>query len=148
MKWVLSQQSLDHHRWLLQNAPHQAQFTYNLHHQSIRIKSKNNRLFFLEVAGLFQKKIFLRSEYGVVVGEAQWNTAKEPFCLLNGQKIYFLQEDHALQFFDKEYQHLSTFQIEHSLQLDRMEKFALMFSAVWILTADLNNRKAENLLVA
>jgi len=147
MKWVLSQQSLDHHRWLLQDAQEPAQFTFNHHHNSIRIKGKSNRLFFLEVKGLFQKKVLLRSEYGVVFGETQLVTQKEVFILMNDQKYGYLWQDNQLTFLDKHRNVLSSFTIEQA-QLHGLEKLALIFASAWILFANVNGRKSEDLLVA
>ena len=85
MKWVLSHQSAEHHRWILQTDNGIVPLTYNFSYRSIRVKSKTARLFFLEEAdGLFQKKVLLRSEYGVIMGEAQaTHTAKGGTLLLN-----------------------------------------------------------------
>lgn len=147
MKWVLSQQSLDHHRWLLQDAQEPAQFTFNHHHNSIRIKGKSNRLFFLEVKGLFQKKVLLRSEYGVVFGETQLLSQKDVFIFMNDQKYAYQWQNGQLSFLDKNGNTISTFSVEH-VQLDRLEQLALVFASAWILFANVNGRKTEDLLVA
>ena len=148
MKWILSQQSLDHHRWLLQNAAEQTQFTYSLLHGSIRIKSKTNRLFFLEIAGLFHKKVFLRSEYGVIVGESNWTTSKEGIMQMNEQKLIFCWNDSQLSFFNKNKTLLSSLEVDQPGILDKKEQFVLLFSSAWILFADASTKKSENLLVA
>ena len=148
MKWVLSQQSLEHHRWLLQDASQQAQFTYNSIYQSIRLKSKISRLFFLEVAGVFHKKILLRSEYGVVVGETQWTSQKEFLLMIDAHKLYVRLEEQTMSFLDRNKSTQTSLRIEPILHLDRKELFAIVFSSAWLLYGNANSLKSENLLVA
>jgi hypothetical protein len=147
MKWVLSQQSLEHNRWLLQDAQEPAQFTFNHHHNSIRIKGRSNRLFFLEVKGVFQKKVLLRSEYGVVFGETQLVPQKDVFIFMNDQKYNYHWKDDQLCFLDKNGNIISTFAVEHT-QLHRIEQLALIFASAWISFANANGKKTEDLLVA
>lgn len=150
MKWVLSQQSLSHHRWLLQDAKEEAQFSYNQEHHSIRIKSKNSRLFFLEVVGgLFQKKIQLRSEYGVVVGESTWPPEDSDGSIqLNEEKYFFKWQQKTLSLFTKGKQLLQSIHTEHEASLDKLEKFALLFSSLWLVNTNTNTGKKEDMLVA
>jgi hypothetical protein len=149
MKWVLSQQSLDHHRWLLQDAKDEAQFTYNHEHHSIRLKGKNSRLFFLEVIGLFQKKIQLRSEYGVVVGQSTWPPENSDGSIqLNEEKYYFKWQQKTLSLFTKGKQLFQSIHSEHEPGLDKLEKFALVFSSLWLVNTSANASNKEDVLVA
>lgn len=147
MKWVLSQQSPSHHKWLLQNAQEQFQLTYHLHHHSIRISGKSNRLFFLEITGVFQKRIHLQSEYGVVVGESNWPSSKDGSLIMNGQKMFFQWNEASLSLLDKNKMPLISIAIDHSEEMEKLESFALLFSSVWLLYADAN-KKPEDRLVA
>ena len=149
MKWILSQQSLAHHRWLLQDAKDEAQFTYNNEHRSIRIKGKGSRLFFLEITGLFQKKILLRSEYGVVVGESTWPPENSDGSIqLNQERYYFKWQQKTLSLLTRAKQLIHSIHTEHEAELDRLEKFALLFSSLWMVYADSNSNRKEDILVA
>jgi hypothetical protein len=149
MKWVLSHLSDDHHKWLLQDANEQAQFTYNLQQHSIRIKGKSTRLFFLDVAGFFQKKVILRSEYGVALGDSPvtTNRTEGALSIIDFRAIYQWRQN-ALLLFDKNRNQLSTVIIEQSESLDKFEQFALLFSHAWIVYSNLQYKKAEDQLVA
>ncbi|HZH63683.1 MAG TPA: hypothetical protein VEY10_02250 [Flavisolibacter sp.] len=149
MKWVLSHQSYDHRKWMLQDTNEPAQLTYNLAHHSIRIRSKNIRLFFLEVSGFIQKKIQLLSEYGVVIGESRWgHTLNEGMLTMNNNKYFFEWENNVLSLFDKNKSLLSAVKNEHSEGMDKKERFALVFSLAWIVISNTPAKKIEDLLVA
>ena len=150
MKWVLSQQSLDHHRWILQESNEQAQFTYNHEHRSIRIKSSSSsRLFFLEVTGLFQKKIQLRSEYGVVVGESTWPPENSDRSIqLNHEKYYFRWQHRHLSLLTKEKKLIQDIDLEHEAELQKFEIFALLFCSLWLVNTNANMVTKENAMVA
>ena len=149
MKWVLSQQSLDHHRWLLQESNDQAQFTYNHEHKSIRIKSSSSRLFFLEITGLFQKKIELRSEYGVVVGESTWPPENSDGSIhINQEKYFFKWQQKHLSFYTKDRNLIQDIHLEHEVELHKFEIFALLFCSLWLINANANAGKQGNAMVA
>ncbi|HYO20900.1 MAG TPA: hypothetical protein VER36_00760 [Flavisolibacter sp.] len=149
MKWVLSHQSDDHHKWLLHEAHEPVQLTYNLSNHSLRIKSKNNRLFFLEITGFFQKKLLLRSEYGVVLGESSFTTTtKEGTLLMNELKYHFRIKNDQLSLSDKNKNLLSAVVIEPAVALDKQEAFALLFCQAWLLNASMHATKTKDLLVA
>jgi hypothetical protein len=149
MKWVLSQQTLEHHRWLLQDTLQPAQFTYSLSHHSIRIKSNSSRLFFMEVTGRFQKKIALRSEYGLLIGESPLvSDATEGNITLNDEKYYFTWKGEMLTIYSKDKIPVQTMAVESEKEPDKMEKFALIFSSLWMVHSNTASGKKEDSLVA
>ena len=149
MKWVLSQQSVDHHRWLLQDTQEQAHFTYHAQLHSIRIKAKNNRLFFLEVTGFLQKKIQLLSEYGVVLGEAYGTQPlKNGLLIIDGQKCLYRWANGRLCLYNKNKTLLTETDIEFSEGTDLLEQFALVFSTAWIAYSNKKSLEPEALLMA
>ena len=129
MKWILTHQATEHHRWLLTEVQSPALLTYNPKNHSIRIKAKGARLFFLEPVGFLQKKILLRSEYGVVLGEAQW-AEKSGQLLLDNQKFFYRWNDHDLFLYDKS----KTLLLQTKVDYDAvgLEKFAFVFSMAWL----------------
>lgn len=114
MKWVLSHQSSEHHRWQLRDAAEPALFTYHLQNRSVRIKAKTARLFFLEMAtAFFHKKILLRSEYGILVGEAQLAPAGKLAALtLDDRKYYYCWEDQDLLLYNRDKSLLQKLRVE------------------------------------
>jgi hypothetical protein len=148
MKWVLSHQSTDNHKWLLQDAPETAQFTYNLQNHSIRIKGKSSRLFFLEPSGFFQKKIVLRSEYGVVLAESPAAATKEGTLLMNDLKYFFQWENSQLSLFDKNKNLVSSVAIEAADEMAREAQAVLLFCHAWLVYASQHPKTREDLLVA
>lgn len=149
MKWVLSHQSYDHHRWLLRDAEEPAQFTYHLSHHSVRIKAKTARLFFLEETGFLHKKVLLRSEYGVVVGEAQAITAgRMAQLVLDGKKYFYCWKDGQLSLYNKNKTLLLNAAIECRHDTEKMELAAFVFLTAWMQTVTTEVRNAADLLVA
>ncbi len=150
MKWVLSHQSSGQHRWMLQNADAPAEFIYSLQYHSIRIKAKTVRLFFLEEAGsFFQKKILLRSEYGVVMGETQaTHTTKGGTLLLNEEKFFYRWNDGGLRLLDRHKKAVSEMHIELRQDADKMEQMAFVFCNAWLLLTDARVKNTNAVLVA
>lgn len=143
MRWVPSHQASDHHRWELQTANQPAQFNYNPQNHSIRIKAKTTRLFFLEEAGnFFGKKVLLRSEYGLVMGEAQaTHTKKGGTLLLYGEKFFYRWTAGSLTLLDRQKKPLSETGIELRQDADTLEQMAFVFCNAWLvrLEADVKN---------
>ena len=148
MKWVLSQPSSDQHRWLLHDEELQAQFIYHAALQSIRIKAKNNRLFFLELTGLLQKKIQLLSEYGIVVGETWISNLKNGSLIIDEQKYFYHWNNDQLCIYDRKRILVAEISIEFSKGTDKLEQFALLFSIVWVISSNKKSYKPEALLIA
>lgn len=149
MKWVLSHFSANHHKWVLQDANDQAQFSYNLQHHSIRIKGKSNRLFFLHITGFFQKKMTLHSEYGVILGETSVSTHNnEGTISISEFRFIYRWEGNTMLLYNKSRHLLSSVTVEQIETLDKFEQFALLFSQAWIVYSNLPQKKTEDLLVA
>lgn len=149
MKWVLSHQLPERHYWVLRDAAGAAAFTYHLHHHSIRIKAQTPRLFFLQTAGFFHKKVLLRSEYGVPVGEAQLAAAGKPVTLtLNGHSYFFSWDEQNLSFFNKNKILVQQVRVECRKDIDLLERFAFVFSSVWIGLQNQDSKVPGTLMVA
>lgn len=150
MKWVLLHQSGEHHRWMLQTDDGPVHFTYNFQFRSIRIKSKTARLFFLEEAdGLFQKKVLLRSEYGVVMGEAQaTHTAKGGTLLFNNEKFFYRWNEDRLLLLNRYKKAVFETQIGLRDDVDRLEQMAFVFCNAWLCSLPAEAEKPKPFLVA
>lgn len=148
MKWVLTHQSAGYHRWLLSEAEQPAQLTFNLQNNSLRIKAQKARLFFLELTEkFFGKKVLLRSEYGVVLGEAAWSGGRKRGTFwLNGGRYFYSWSHQRLSLFDKNKKPLFDATVECRKDTSRLEVFAFLFSTAWLHSAE--SKKPEALLVA
>lgn len=148
MKWVLSHQSREYRRWILRNAEDEAEFTYHVYNHSVRIKAKTLRLFFLQQIGFLQKKILLRSEYGVVVAEAQAaNRGRIGTLLFDNRKLAYRFDGKELLIFDKERKVIAEQRIECRDDTGKLEEMAFVFMAAWMAVSAADARKAEALLV-
>lgn len=149
MKWVLSHLSDEHQKWELHDAPEPAQLTYNLQHQSLRIRSKTSRLFFLESSGRFQKKLVLRSEYGIIIGEAAVAPQDtEASLTLNDTRFYYRFSEHQFFLLDKNHEVISMADVDQPGLPHRMTMYALLFGHAWIVNAQLDQKKSSDRLVA
>lgn len=137
MKWVLSHTTNELHRWLLQQEEGSRSLTLHLQRLSLRLNGFSKRLFFLQVGGLLQKKILLRSEYGVVLGETIF-ADKSPFApiIINGQKFFYQVEGTKLMLFDGEKNNLGECDVAPNAAQDKIEFYALLFGFAWFVTAD------------
>ena len=138
MKWVLSHQSAEHHRWVLQTGNDAVTFTYNFSYRSIRIKSKTSRLFFLEEEdGFFQKKVLLRSEYGVIMGETQaTHTSKGGVLLFNNEKFFYRWSEGKLLLLNRNKIVVFETGIELRPDAGKLEQMAFVFCNAWLLSAE------------
>lgn len=150
MKWVLSHQAGGHHRWVLHTDDGPVQFTYNFQYRSVRTKAKTARLFFLEEAdGFFQKKVLLRSEYGVVLGEAQaTHTTKDGILLFNNEKFFYRWNDGKLLLLNRHKTVVFQTQIELRQDAVRLERMAFVFCNAWLLSAEAGVKNTRPALTA
>ena len=88
MKWILSQAADGIHEWLLQQKDGTKSLIYHLQRFSLRLLGTTKRLFFLDVQeGFLSKKVVLRNEYGIDLGETTFSeNPAEGQLQLNGQK--------------------------------------------------------------
>lgn len=137
MKWVLSQATDEFHHWLLQKQEGTRSLIVNLHRLSLRLIGVSKRLFFLQVHGFLQKKILLRSEYGVVLGETAFSSKPSPGQLtFNGQKFFHRIEEGQLVLLDNEKKPLGKSELAGGEQMNKFEFYSLLFGLAWFLTAD------------
>jgi hypothetical protein len=137
MKWVLSHATDEIHHWLLQQEEGSRSLTLHLQRLSLRLSGFSKRLFFLQVGGLLQKKISLRSEYGVELGEVVFTEKASPASIiLNGQKLFYQAEDGKLVLRDGDKVVLGECEIAQGADLNRTEFYALLFGFAWFVTVD------------
>lgn len=137
MKWVLSHATDGLHHWLLQQEENTRSLIINLQRLSLRLIGITKRLFFLQVQGLLNKKILLRSEYGVVIGEAPFANKPSPGQLtINGQKMYHRIEDEKLVLLNSEKAVVGSSDLTPNSLTDKFEFYSLLFGFAWFLTAD------------
>jgi hypothetical protein len=137
MKWVLSHATDELHHWLLQQEEGSRSLTINLQRLSLRLSGFSKRLFFIQVEGLLQKKILLRSEYGITIGETVFAEKALPGQLLfNGQKFSYRFESNRLALFDGEKNLVGECEIHQSTTFDKYEFYSVLFGFAWFLTAD------------
>jgi hypothetical protein len=137
MKWVLSHATDELHHWLLQQEEGSRSLTLHLQRFSLRLNGFSKRLFFLQVQGLLQKKILLRSEYCVELGEVVFTEkASQASIVLNGQKLFYQTEEGKLFLLDSDKNILGECEIAQEAILNRIEFFALLFGFAWFVTAD------------
>src|SRR5690349_8063968 len=109
MKWVLSHALDEVHHWQLQQEDEVKFLSFNLQRLSLRLSGFTKRLFFLEEQGFLQRKIFLRTEYGIALGETAFSEKPSSGQLmLNEKKFFFRTTDTGLQIFDTEKALLAT----------------------------------------
>lgn len=137
MKWVLSHATDGLHHWLFQQEECSRSLVLNLQRLSLRLLGFTKRLFFLQVQGFIQKKILLRSEYGVVIGETAFSEKPSPGQLMmNGQKLFHHIEDEKLVLRNSENVIVGTSQMTQRAAMNRFEFYSLLFGFAWFLTAD------------
>jgi hypothetical protein len=148
MKWVLSHATDEIHHWQLQHTEGSRSMIVNLQRSSIRLNGFSKRLFFLQAQGFLQKKILLRSEYGVVLGETIFSEKPMQAPLFfNGQKYFYQADDHQLLLFDSEKNLVNRTEFAALPSLDRLEFYSLLFGFAWFLTADAMAEKNRSIQV-
>lgn len=137
MKWVLSHATDEVHHWLLQQEEGSRSLILHLQRLSLRLNGFSKRLFFLQVQGLLQKKILLRSEYGVELGETSF-ADKSPFApiIINEQKFFYQVDGTKLMLLDGEKNNLGECEMAPDSAQDKVEFYALLFGFAWFITAD------------
>ncbi len=146
MKWVLSHATDELHHWLLQLQEGSRSLTLNLKRLSLRLHGFSKRLFFLQVQGFLNKKVLLRSEYGVVLGETAF--AEKPSAaplLFNGQRFFYTLENEKLVLLDSEKNTVGQSDISAEATTGKYEFYALLFGLAWLLTADAAGVKPQEL---
>jgi hypothetical protein len=137
MKWVLSHATDGFHHWQLQQENQAKLLIFHLSRLSLRLTGIIKRLFFLQEQGFLQKKVLLRSEYGIVLGEATPTDKSSPGqLLLNGQKFFYRTESTQLILLDNDKQLVGACELPAEAPANRLERFGLLFSFAWFLTAD------------
>ncbi len=137
MKWVLSHATDGFHHWLLQQEENTRSLIFNIQRLSLRLIGITKRLFFLQVQGLLNKKILLRSEYGVVIGEAPFTSNPSPGQLtINGQKLFHRIEDQKLILLNSEKAVVGSSDLTQNAINNKLEFYSLLFGFAWFLTAD------------
>ena len=137
MKWVLSHATNELHHWLLQQEEGSRSLILNQQRHSLRLNGLSKRLFFLQVQGFLNKKVLLRSEYGVVLGETPLTEKLVAAQLLfNGQRFFYAVEDKRLVLLDSEKNIVGKCEITEEVAADKYEFYALLFGFAWFLTAD------------
>ncbi|RYZ57344.1 MAG: hypothetical protein EOO14_11090 [Chitinophagaceae bacterium] len=138
MKWVLSHATDGLHHWLLQQEENTRSLIFNLQRLSLRLMGLTKRIFFLQVQGLLNKKILLRSEYGVVIGEAPFVSKPSPGQFtINGQKMYHRIEDEKLVLLNSQKAVVGRSDLTTNSLTDKFEFYSLLFGFAWFLTADI-----------
>jgi hypothetical protein len=146
MKWVLSHATDELHHWLLQQDEGSRSLLLHLKRSSLRLNGFSKRLFFLQVQGLLQKKVLLRSEYGVELGEAVFAEKLLPSSMiLNGQKLFYQTKEGKLVLLDSEKNKLGECAMEQE-GLNKLEFYALLFGFAWFVTADVVAEKTYAVL--
>lgn len=141
MKWVLSHASDDIHHWQLQHEDESKSLVVNLQRLSLRLSGISKRLFFLNLQGFLHKKILLRTEYGVVMGETAFADKIAPGQLvLNGQKFYYRYKEGCLYLMDSEKQVIATCDLSVEATT-KLEVYSLLFGFVWFSTADADQKE-------
>ena len=105
--------------------------------RSLRLNGFSKRLFFLEEQGFLQKKLVLRSEYGVEMGEVPFGgNAFFGQLTINGEKFFYQMEHEKLLLLDSEKNPLSDCEIVGEASLGKEEFYSLLFGFAWFVTAD------------
>lgn len=144
MKWVLSHASDDIHHWQLQKEDSFKLLTLNLQRLSLRLAGSSKRLFFLDVQGFLQKKILLRTEYGITIGETAFADKSSGQLLLNGRKFFYRQDKKQLLLFDSEKQLINKCELPENPP-SKIEVYGLLFGLAWFSTADVAEEKEKTL---
>ena len=137
MKWILSHASDDIHHWQLQQEDSSKSLIAYLQRFSLRLSGLSKRLFFLDVQGFLHKKIVLRTEYGVALGETAFiDKPSSGLVTINDQKFSYSVSGDQLQLFDSEKQAISTCEVSPEATANKLEFFGLLFGLAWFSTAD------------
>lgn len=137
MKWVLSHATDELHHWQLQQDEGSRSLTLHLQRYSLRLNGFSRRLFFLQEQGFLQKKLLLRSEYGVEMGETVFSEKSSAAAFIfNGQKLSYEVAEGKLVLLDNEKNELGQCGLPQENRLGRIEFYALLFGFAWFVTAD------------
>lgn len=148
MKWVLSHATDEIHHWQLQQDGGPKFLSFNLTRLSLRLSGITKRLFFLEEQGFLQKKIFLRNEYGIALGETVFS--EQPSSgqfILNEKKFFYYTTDTQVQIFDHEKVLFAQSDIALFVHLEPVEFYGLLFAFAWFATADAKEEKEGTLSI-
>ena len=149
MKWLLDQQTGN----LAYNLHHQdrtiAEAVYNPHVHSLRLYYSSKRVFFLERKGWFQTRVVFHNEYGLVVGETNYNRTEKEGVLQVGEKrfSYSLRPDGEATLFDEKGQQVAQCGISPDCLPDSNCLSVLLFSLAWLHLHDAAAVKSEPALV-
>jgi hypothetical protein len=128
MKWDLSASLNDSHHWTLNEDEIRIALKYNKEAHSIRLHSDDKRLFFLEKSGMLQRRMVLKTEYSVEVGEAHFEKNRHAGSLiLNETKHVFKVIGENLQLFNHQKQLVFEIGIKDIEDLELFEFAALLF---------------------
>lgn len=84
-----------------------------------------------------QKKLVLRSEYGVEIGEVAFGgNAFFGQLTINGEKFFYEMNHEKLLLLDSEKKPLSECEIVGEASLGKEEFYSLLFGFAWFVTAD------------
>jgi hypothetical protein len=144
MKWVLSHASDDIRHWQLQQENRSRSLIINLQRRSLRLDGNSKRLFFLEVQGVLQKKVLLRTEYGITIGETALTDKLPGPLLLNGHKFFYRLENDQWMLLDNERGLVDVCEFPVSPP-SRLEVYGLAFGFAWFTTADAVAEKENSL---
>lgn len=138
MKWILSHATDSIHEWLLQQEDKTKSLIFHLQRFSLRLLGSTKRLFFLDVQeGFLSKKITLRNEYGVELGETTFaDNPVEGQLQLNGNKYLYRAENNELKLFDSDKNLLATSETALPARMEKSEFYSLLFGFAWLTTAD------------
>lgn len=96
----------------------------------------------MDVQGFLHKKVLLRSEYGVEIGETAF--AEQPTAaslLLDGKKFFYQAESGRLELFDSEKNLLASCGLDVPDGMEKLEFYSLLFGFVWLQTAGVPTAK-------
>jgi hypothetical protein len=148
MKWVLSHATDDIHHWQLQKENGSKSLIFHQQRLSLRLSGLSKRLFFLNVQGFLKKKILLRTEYGIVIGEAPFaEKSLTGQLILNGQTFFYRLEKAQLFLLDSEKQLMARCDLLPEATVEKVEFYSLLFGFAWFLTADAVTEKKPEISV-
>jgi len=137
MKWILSHATEGIHQWQLQQDGRVKFLSFHRQRLSLRIAGITKRLFFLNEQGFLQKKILLRSEYGVAIGETIFiDKPVAGHLTLNEQKFFYRCDEGQLSLFDSEKNLLAVSEFDAAMATDKYERYGLLFGFTWLQLAD------------
>ena len=125
MRWTLTRTLQHSHYWLLEGTEMPAELRYNSEAHSIRLNSRDRRLYFLEKTGFLQNRFFLRTEYSVIVGES-YHGKGNASIVLNDEKLFYRAGGNDLVLFKRGGEPVASCSIDGLQQMDPYELQALL----------------------